>query len=81
MENLKYDLMFDKPIYNIMFERLVGFNQTHILYWLDSRKISYIDISCTQLYYIVRLKKTSKDVQLNKYKLKGENGVIFSSIL
>lgn len=81
MENLKYNLMFDKPIYNIIFERLVGFNQTHILFWLEARKINYIDIVCTQLYYIVRIKKTTKDVQLKKYRLKGENGILFSSIL
>ena len=76
MIKLKGDLMFDKVIIKILF---VGsfWNETHIVYWLNARKINYISIKLNWGNYTVIIKKVSKDTILKEQELKGETGVYF----
>ena len=77
MIKLKGDLMFDKVIIKILFDIHDGWNQTHIKYWLDARKISHLNLKLEKNYYVAELKKVSKDSQCSKAELKGEKGILF----
>ena len=79
MIKLKGDLMFDKPIVRILFDIHDNWNKSHIDYWLESRKIKFINIKQEGYYYIVNIQKITKDVRLIEYQLKGEKGVYFTS--
>lgn len=76
MIKLKGDLMFDKTIIKLLF---VGtyWNETHIIYWLNARKIKYINIKLEYGNYTVNINKVPKDTILKESELKGETNVWF----
>jgi hypothetical protein len=76
MIKLKGDLMFDKTIIKILFVGTI-WNETHIIYWLNARKIKYINIKLERGIYTVNINKVSKDIILKESELKGENGIYF----
>jgi len=76
----KKNLMFDKSIIKILFDIHEGWNQTHINYWLESRKINFINITQDRHHYIVNIKKITKDTNYDTFELKGEKGIIFNSL-
>ena len=77
MIKLKGDLMFDKHVIKILFNIHDGWNQTHIGYWLESRKIKIINLTQERHYYIINIRKMSKDTQYSIAELKGEKGILF----
>ena len=76
MIKLKGDLMFDKHIIKILFDS-PQWNETHIVYWLNARKIKYISIKLDKHIYTVILQKVPKDTQYSISELKGEKGILF----
>ncbi len=77
MIKLKGDLMFDKFVIKILFNIHDNWNMTHINYWLETRKIKYINITQERHYYIVNIRKITKDTIFNESELKGEKGILF----
>jgi len=77
MIKLKGDLMFDKFVIKILFNIHDNWNMTHIDYWLETRKIKYINITQERHYYIVNIRKITKDTIFNESELKGEKGILF----
>jgi hypothetical protein len=77
MIKLKGDFMFDKTIIKILFNIHDNWNMTHIDYWLETRKIKFINITQERHYYIVNIRKITKDTQYNVSELKGEKGILF----
>lgn len=74
---IKKELMFDKTIIKILFNIHDNWNRTHIEYWLESRKIKYINITQDRHYYIVNIRKITKDTNFDIFELKGEKGLLF----
>jgi hypothetical protein len=80
MIKLKGDLMFDKNIIKILFDIHENWNMTHINYWLESRKIKFINITQDRHYYIVNIRKITKDTNYDTFELKGEKGILFTAL-
>ena len=74
---IKKELMFDKHIIKILFNIHDNWNRTHIDYWLESRKIKFINITQDRHYYIVNIRKITKDSRYDIFELKGEKGILF----
>ena len=70
MIKLKGDLMFDKTIIKILFNIHDNWNITHINYWLETRKIKFINITQDRHYYIVNIRKITKDTNYDTFELK-----------
>jgi len=77
---IKKNLMFDKSIIKILFNIHDNWNRTHIDYWLESRKIKFINITQDSHYYIVNIRKITKDTQYDTFELKGEKGILFNCL-
>ena len=73
----KKNLMFDKHIIKILFNIHDNWNRTHIDYWLESRKIKFINITQDRDCYIVNIRKITKDTNYDIFELKGEKGILF----
>jgi hypothetical protein len=76
----KKQLMFDKSIIKILFDIHENWNMMHINYWLESRKIKFINITQDRHYYIVNIRKITKDTQYDTFELKGEKGILFNCL-
>lgn len=74
---IKKELMFDKYIIKILFNIHDNWNRTHIDYWLESRKIKFINITQDRDSYIVNIRKITKDTNFDTFELKGEKGIFF----
>lgn len=74
---IKKDLMFDKTIIKILFDIHDNWNRSHIDYWLESRKIKFINITQDRQYYIANIRKITKDTNYDIFELKGEKGILF----
>jgi len=77
MIKLKGNFMFDKFVIKILFNIHDNWNMMHINYWLETRKIKFINITQERHYYIVNIRKITKDTIFNESELKGEKGIIF----
>jgi len=77
MIKLKGNFMFDKFVIKILFNIHDNWNMMHINYWLETRKIKFINITQERHYYIVNIRKITKDTIFNESELKGEKGILF----
>ena len=74
------NLMFYKSVIKILFNIHENWNLTHITYWLETKKVKFINITQDRHNYIVNIRKITKDTNYDTFELKGEKGILFTAL-